>query len=260
MKVLSIMSRKVYTIPKKSNVDEALRIMFKKNISRLIIVENDYPVGIVTIRDIMDRLGSSRLKNLPPSRIRISTVMSENLITITPDADVKEAVNIMLERNISGIPVVEREKLVGILTKTDLIKLLRNEERVSISPVFQKINFTVTPLTRIVHIKRLFHNYNLKLVPVSEENKLVGLVTERDLAKAFYGIRSTVEDPYKMDVRVRSLIAEDIMIQNPPYVEQTTSVGEAVNMMLQNKLPGLPVVSEFTPIGVIQKGHLLTFL
>ncbi len=260
MNVSEVMSRKVYTIQKKSNVDEALRIMFKKGISRLIIVEDNIPVGIVTIRDIMDRLGSSRLKNLPPSKIRISTVMSENLITMSPDTDIKEAVTIMLEKNISGIPVVGQKRLVGIITKTDLIKLLKNEERVSISTVFQKIDFTITPFTRIVHIKRLLHNYNLKLVPVSEEDRLVGLVTERDLAKAFYGIRSTIEDPYKMDVRVRSLIAEDIMIQNPPFVEQTTSVGEAVNIMLQNKLPGLPVVSDVKPIGVIQKGHLLTFL
>ena len=259
MAVKEVMSSEVYTARKKQSVSEVFKLMLKKDVSRIVVVEQDKPIGIVTLRDLMDRLGSSKLAGLPPSKIRISTVMTENPLIISPEAELEKAARIMLDRNVSCLPVVENNKLVGILTKTDLIRVCKDLDKVTVGSIYIKYDSKITPQTRIVHAKMEMWKNNLKLLPVQEFGSLVGLLTEKELVKAFYKIRELVEST-KMDSRVRSIIVEDIMIQNPPFVKLETPVSQAVERILKSRLPGLPVVIDSKPVGVIQKRNLLELI
>ena len=132
MKIKYLMNQNVTCIDKDQNICDALRIMKKNNISRLVVINTNNEhvkevVGIITEKDIAKKLGSSRYGNLAPSHFHVSTVMSPNIITADVNMDVSTAAHIMLENHIGSLPVIEDDKLVGILTKTDILEICKGK-------------------------------------------------------------------------------------------------------------------------------------
>ena len=99
MKVAEIFQNEIrkLTIDKNQSVTDALNLMNKHNLSMLLCVNKDKLVGMITERDIADRLGSSRSKQLSPSRIHVSGVMTYNPKVINSDMVVEEAADLMDE-------------------------------------------------------------------------------------------------------------------------------------------------------------------
>jgi len=112
MKVKEIMNKAV-TESHDITLRDAARVMSDMNIGSLILMNKDKIVGIVTDTDI--------LKNLNKLEVGISKVMSKNVITIEDDESLEDAANLMAEKKIKRLPVLRDEKLLGIITATDLI-------------------------------------------------------------------------------------------------------------------------------------------
>ena len=119
-KVKDIMTKTVVTIEAHKNVTEATTLMTKNNVSNLIVMDDITPIGIVTERDFVRKVLA---KNKPPT-IKISEIMSTPLRVIDPDAPIKEAARKMIRKGIRRLPVIQDNKLVGIITTTDIAKQL----------------------------------------------------------------------------------------------------------------------------------------
>ncbi|MCD6348825.1 MAG: CBS domain-containing protein [Candidatus Korarchaeota archaeon] len=99
-----------------------------------------------------------------------------------------------------------------------------------------------------------------RILPVVESGKLVGLLTERDLAKAFLDVRENI-DPVYMDNVVRRIVVDDIMVESPTRLRGFVSVIEARDMFIDSGLPALPVVDqEDKVIGVLMRRSLLRLI
>lgn len=130
-KVADLMTRDVITATDETSILEAERRMVKKSFRRLPIVSRDRLVGIITAMDIVRFFGSGeafqRLRSgtiaqvLQTPALQIGT---RQLVTISPNASVKEAAGTMKERRVGALLVVGDEKLVGILTERDFFKLI----------------------------------------------------------------------------------------------------------------------------------------
>lgn len=119
-KVKDIMTKTVVTIEADKTVSEAAVLMTEKNVSNLIVMNDVTPIGIVTERDFVRKVLA---KNKPPT-IKISEIMSTPLRVIDPDAPIKEAARKMIRKGIRRLPVIHDNKLVGIVTTTDIAKQL----------------------------------------------------------------------------------------------------------------------------------------
>ena len=119
LKLKEIMVKSVITVEAKSTVKTAVELMNKHEIGCLIVVERRKPVGIVTERDFLKRVIS---KPEDPERIEVSKIMSKPLLFGKPQMDVSKAVKIMFKQKIKKLPVAEHERLVGLVTLTDLIR------------------------------------------------------------------------------------------------------------------------------------------
>jgi acetoin utilization protein AcuB len=128
--VRSWMTEKIITITPQTTLPEAQRIMFEHKIRRLPVVKSDKLVGIVTLGDIREAKPSDATTlsiyelNYLMDLLTAKDFMTTNPITIAPDATIGEAARLMVEHKIGGLPVVAHGKLVGILTETDLCRLL----------------------------------------------------------------------------------------------------------------------------------------
>ena len=118
--VKSLMTKRVLTIESKETVLEGAKLMSQKEVGDLIVVDNEMPVGIVTERDFVRGI-MARGKTLDT---KISDVMSSPLVTISPDASVKEAARKMVKHRIRRLPVLKEHKLVGIIVVSDFARHL----------------------------------------------------------------------------------------------------------------------------------------
>jgi CBS domain-containing protein len=116
MQLKDIMTGNVSTVNSNSNISDAARIMKERDVGAVPVCEGTRPVGIVTDRDITIRsiaLGGDG--NTP-----VSQVMSNNLVYGTPGMSEKEAAGLMAEKQIRRLPILDNNRLVGIVSLGDL--------------------------------------------------------------------------------------------------------------------------------------------
>ncbi|MDG6256490.1 MAG: CBS domain-containing protein [Methanomicrobiaceae archaeon] len=150
MKVKDVMTPSPLTVPADATVSEAAAILRKNRIGGLPVMDGETIVGIVTETDILSLLDTGEISDdlwLPsPLEIvevpirefinwektkaaladigtsPITTVMSDNVISIDEDADIEEAAAIMLREGIARLPVLKGGRLVGIVTRLDIVR------------------------------------------------------------------------------------------------------------------------------------------
>lgn len=149
MRISQIMEKKLITAAPSDPILYIESLLMRYGISRIIIKTGQKPVGVVTFRDFVpakipqwiaesadskevqeyrfktgleDDEHSNQLSYLFP--FHAADIMTSNPITVNSEKDVKDAITLMIKNNISGIPVVKNSRLVGIITKSDIIRIL----------------------------------------------------------------------------------------------------------------------------------------
>jgi len=120
-------NRQILTISKDQSVMQALILMSEKNIGAIIIVDNnDFPIGIFSERDYARKI---ILKGKSSKDTLLDEVMTKELITITRDHGIDQCMEIMIEKKIRHLPVLENKKIVGIISIGDVLKIMIKEQK-----------------------------------------------------------------------------------------------------------------------------------
>ncbi len=255
-KISEFMTKPVISIDKGETVKVAFELMERNDINHLIVTTGGRIAGVLSMRDIMDGLGSSRFQRIPARRIYVSALMTEPPIIVNPSFLIKEAINLMIEKEIGSLPVVDdQNRPIGILTETDVIKLVNSNS--SIRELIKESYPKIMPNERIVHARSIMLERGARLLPVVESGRLIGIITERNLAKAFLDVRENV-DPVYMDNVVRRIVVEDVMVESPKKIDYSASIDSAKKIFLESGLPGIPVVKQDDRVvGVLERRSLL---
>jgi CBS domain-containing protein len=118
--VKDIMTWHVFSTSVNSTVFEAATLMSSHIGGCLVVMGGEVPVGIVTERDFVQRVIAKKL----PLDTKVSEIMSKPLITVKADASLREAARVMSNNKIRRLPVLERNKLVGIVVAADFVRNL----------------------------------------------------------------------------------------------------------------------------------------
>ncbi|MGD0449887.1 MAG: CBS domain-containing protein [Candidatus Bathyarchaeia archaeon] len=118
--VKDIMTKDVVSIGVDDTVFDAAEHMSSNQLGCLVVMDDEVPVGIITERDIVRRVCAKKL----PGETKVSEIMSKSLITIDPDASLKEAARVMSSNKIRRLPVLKQNKLVGIIVASDFVRNL----------------------------------------------------------------------------------------------------------------------------------------
>jgi len=116
--VRDVMSKDVKVVRPDSSVKEVVATMNKFDIGSIVVVQGDRPVGIITERDILRRIVEPCLA---PETLTARQVMSSPVLTINETASIDEAAKLMVKKNIKKLPVMDKQKLVGVVTFTDIV-------------------------------------------------------------------------------------------------------------------------------------------
>jgi len=122
--IRDIMEKNVITIEHNKTALDAARLISEKDVSFLVIMEDDSPVGVLSESDFVKRLAANDKK---ASSVIISKIMSSNFRWVEPETESEDAIQKMLNSNIRRLVILDDNKLVGVITQTDLTGFLRDK-------------------------------------------------------------------------------------------------------------------------------------
>jgi CBS domain-containing protein len=132
----------VWAIAPEATVFEAIELMAQKNVGALPVVDNGRLVGIISERDYTRKV---ILKGKSSKETPVKEIMTERVLTVEPSAGVTECMRIVTERRVRHLPVLDRDKLVGILSIGDLLKWTISAQGVAIDNLERFIIGTEPP-------------------------------------------------------------------------------------------------------------------
>lgn len=118
--VCDAMTKKPVVVSADSTVEESAKVMNKHRVGSVLVNEENKLVGIITDQDIVRKVIA---KGLHPKEAVVKKHMSKNLVTIAPEKDIFEAINLMANENVKQLPVMDGRKMIGIITQKDILKL-----------------------------------------------------------------------------------------------------------------------------------------
>lgn len=117
IRVKNIMTKGVLSVDAKMNANEAAKMMEDSKVGAIIVMEDNTPVGIITDRDFAVKI----VAHAYPITTSVKKIMSTPLIGINPEESVWTVAELMYTRKVRKIPVIEEDKVIGIVTATDLV-------------------------------------------------------------------------------------------------------------------------------------------
>ncbi|MHC1590901.1 MAG: CBS domain-containing protein [Candidatus Helarchaeales archaeon] len=264
MKVAEIMETDLrqISIDKDRLIVDAIEMMEKRHCSLLLTMNGEELVGILTERDLADRLGSKKAGSLKTSSIRVSSVQSDLPEAVTPNTDVERVAEIMLRTNCSGIPVLEDGKLIGLVDETVLTKACLRFKNSSLDQIMTRNVFTVSPNDRLIHARKLLFDKQISFLPVCSGNNLVGFISEGMIARAFARFRDSVKGTHQEE-RIRHILVEDFMKMyregDGLTLEPNDTIAEAARVMIEEGVRGVSIIKPGTMIlvGLVTKADMV---
>ncbi|MFP4654947.1 MAG: CBS domain-containing protein [Methanohalobium sp.] len=242
------------TIDKSDTTSHALDVMEKKNTRRLLVTHDDKIMGILTMRNLTEELGTRKKGNKPASSLHVATAVSDGYIKVLSDTDIKDAVTLMKNKG-KVIVVMDNDDILGWITPEVILKNYYFDGYAG--EIMQKNPLKANPGERVIHIRHQMLENDIGRVPIVEDGKIVGIVTEKDIAKSMRAFRDLVSDN-KQDSRIRNLIIEDIMTRGVKTVYTNTPTSDVVRMMIEENIGGVPVINlEDELVGIITRRNII---
>ncbi len=257
IKVKDIMEKDVASVTVPGTRSELLELCKAKYVSGAPVLKNGKVVGVVTRQDLLKK----------PNESQIALLMSRDPITISPDASVEEAAEIILTNKIRRLPVVSGEKLVGLLSVADIArKIAGMGYKEPIANYMAANTMTIWEDTPLSVVGRIMELAGVKAVPVlNTKLELVGLLTDRDLINAaviedsteeadlslgsdedawtWEGMRDTMRLYYSVSkIKLPDKVVKDIMVKPVITATRNSGVSECAKRMCKSRFDQLPIV------------------
>ncbi len=258
IKVMDIMRKDVAYATLPGSRDEVHSLLKAKRVSGVPVLKDGKVVGIVSRANLLKK----------PEEEQLALLMTRNPITISPNEDIAVASKILLENNIRRLPVVEDERLVGIISVADIVAAIADMNITDhvgkyLNPVSVPV-WTDTPLNVVARIMELART---KAVTVIDNHlEVVGIITDRDIINAsiiedtvemsdmssgnddddwtWESMRDTMSIYYNVArVKVPEIPAKNIMVTDLIKAAFISSVSECALKMKRNRIDQMPIVN-----------------
>lgn len=266
MSVIDICNKPI-SVLKNSSVSDIIKKLLENNLSRLIVIEDGRPIGIITEKDVGLFLFSETTKqgldDIMISRMIKQIVFVEE--TLTP----KNSAKIMLEKGISSLAIGSKDNLKGIFTKTDLIKYYLenysgNNKVVDYMTHECIFTHSAAPLFKVV--RKMLENKISRIIVKDQNEKPIGIISFRDLFRISIELGSEEDDSgYTISEQIRKgflseegfggiSLARDVMSKGIISIKFNEDLKNACRLILENNISGLAVLDGNDSLaGIISK-------
>jgi len=258
MLVKDYMTSDVVHVEIPGNRDDVLKILKRTGISGVPVIKNKKLVGIITRKDLLRK----------PEETQLGLLMTAKPVTISADADIREAAHLLVTNRIRRLPVVDNGKLTGLLSVADLIHAIAQLKiRDEIKEKFVSQTFALWEETPLPLVGRIMEISGVDAIPILDaESRLQGIISERDLIRSSciedsVGVsdfsNGTDDDEWTWEsirdmhtisygiskVKLPDRPVKTAMVRNVVSVPQNAEVSECALKMRRARVDQLPVVN-----------------
>lgn len=264
MTIENVMAKGIVTVRKDQTINDALKIMSKHKIARLPVISpnTDELVGIITEKDMATKIASAKYEEVPLTHMRVSTIMTEDVITADVTESKVQVLKKMVDNHIGGIPILDGDEIVGMVTKTDFLKEANIEEytKTPIKEIMTNRVITVNPDDRFVHARRLMIDNDISRLVVVNAGVIIGMITAKDMAKTIIEFKKRVPEKYQHS-QIRDLFVQEIMSQSIVKCAKNDSIADVAKVMVEQEFSGMPVSDDNSKVhGIVSKTDLLRYI
>lgn len=259
MKAAELMDRNFVTVGKSERAVNALKLMDARGVDRLLVVEGEKLVGIVTEFDVLSRLMSAR--KLEVTRLTVSSCMSSNLVVGRPDDDVPDLARVMLDKGISSVPIVdEGGRPLGLVSKRGLVFFAPRLGKVSVAEYYRAVDAKVGMFTKLRQALNTMFNVKYNTLIVVSDSRPVGLVTAKDVAKFVYNVRK-IGSVKRPDIVLNRAVVADVMTKRFKTCRLSDKLADAARVILDLLVNVVPVVDKQERLlGVVSRRDVIRAL
>jgi len=247
------------TIDKNDLLSHALEKMDKNDSRWIIVTSSGEPVGVMGYRDIGKELGSVKKMDLPASALHVATGKRElepNRF-LEPGASASLIAKNMTELEVGMLPVVEDGEVLGMVRDEELLPNVSSRKKVS---EIMEDAPSLSPDDRLVHAREIMLDNDAWRLPIVESGRLVGMLTETDIAKAMKNFRDLVPGD-QQNTRVRNILVEDVMSTDLTSCKSKDTVEDVAKLLLEKGVGGLPVLDDDGDMaGIVARNDVITLL
>ncbi|MGC9345977.1 MAG: CBS domain-containing protein [Candidatus Bathyarchaeales archaeon] len=263
--ILHVAKSPVVTMAPTTPIYDGIRIMTKEGFRRIPIANPGTRTleGIVTATDIIDYLGGGKKFQIIQRKFGgnffkainepIKLVMTKKVVSVETSAKISEAIELMKEKNLGGLPVVDNEnRLRAIITERDIANMFADRiSGVKVAQLMSEKVVTALPKTTIFEVEKTMTTQGFRRLPIISDSKVVGIITAMDIIR-FFGSGEVFK--YLKSgtiIQVLNTTALEIATKEVATIEPNADVGQAAKIMQKKNIGALPVVKNEKLVGII---------
>jgi len=263
--ILSIAKNAVVTMPQTTPIYNAIQMMTREGFRRIPITDSGTRSleGIVTATDIIDYLGGGKKFEIIRQKFAgnifkainepIRLVMTQKVVSIKMSAKIGEAIRLMTEKNLGGLPVVDENNSVkAIITERDIANLFADRlSGVNVAQLMSQKVVTALSKTTIFEAEQSMVTQGFRRLPIIANDKVVGIITAMDIIR-FFGSGEVFKHLKSGSIiQVLNTPAFEIASKNVSTIEPTADVGQAAKIMQDKDIGAVPVIENSKLVGII---------
>ncbi|MBI3902559.1 MAG: PAS domain S-box protein [Nitrosomonadales bacterium] len=231
--LIEIATRNALSLPVDNGIGEAARIMAQRRISSIVVTDNsNHPLGIVTERNILHAMQAGC-----PQDTNLRDIMSSPVITVPPSITTLDAYQLCLRNGIRHLVIVDESGLLaGVVSETDFrlhLNLTALAGRRKVVSIAKRSAVVLPPTSSLMQSLDLMQAQHKSCVVVVENEKPVGIITERDVVRFYSGDKSYAD-----------IMLGEVMVAPVLTISSEATTNQAAEMMLARKVRHLVVVDE----------------
>lgn len=271
MNIMNYATQQVVTVNPGDSIDEAIVLMEEHGFHHLVVRSEGQVCGMLSDRDVLISTGwmlaverglPQGQQRSPVGPAKVEQIMSRPVVCLSNRHTAREAAIRFVQDKHGALPVEQDGHLVGIVTETDLLKALADAATpgnpageflaMNVGALMRQEVVTATPQTTIVDIIRSFQQHHIRHVPVTVDQRLVGLISDRDVRRALGWVHvRDIRAAEKGESFAGLHLAREIMQAHPHTIVPDASLYQALNFMLSHQIRALPVVQGERLVGIV---------
>jgi len=257
MKVKEVMTTDVIYVDKDVDVKYVMKLMKKYDITKVPVLEDKKPMGLITDSTLAVKLGAIRTRGVPASRLHASSVMDKEIELVSSEAHISKVLDRVGKPGPTMIFATDEDKnLIGVLTKADFLPLVSSNQQ--LSEIIKPDIYTISPDDRVIHARRQMIDAGVARLPVLNNGLLIGVISDIDIAFALEKIKKSFPLG-RQKHQLEELLVNDAMSIPAISIDAEKTVSDAAKLMIEHGVGFLPVldVNSKKVIGVVSRTDLL---
>lgn len=263
--IMQIAKTPVVTMAPTTPIQDAIQIMCQKGFRRIPIANpgTKFLEGIITATDVINYLGGGKKFEMIQQKFGgnffkainepIKLVMTQQVVSVNVASKISDAIELMKEKNLGGLPVVDDENRArGIVTERDIAILFADRiSGVRVAQLMSETVVTALPRTTIFEAEKTMATQGFRRLPIVSDGKVVGIITSMDVIR-FFGSGEVFKHLRSGTIiQVLSTPALEIATKGVSTIEPDADIGQAAKIMQQKDIGAVPVVKNERLVGMI---------